>query len=212
MLVETHAFKEAFVKGDAAGFVVCADVPLSPDRPTNRIFAEIYGQPGCYHIFETRAAAEFQMALAATGDPPRDGLSVREVRVENIRDYQTLAGFKTVFLVDRDRQMTQSLRVGDMPLAARTNSPFADPRRGVRLVRSLSTPVPFSPKAIKSLPTVVPAPTGGSPVPRRKKPRLDPFADVPFDEGEPCVPASRPTESPRPGFLTRFFRFLFRIS
>ena len=186
MLVETHAFKEAFVKGE---------------------------NNDCYHIFETRSAAEFQMALAATGDPPRDELSVREVRVENIRDYHTLVGFKTVFLVDRDRRRTESLRVGDMPLAARTKSPLPDPRReGVRLARSWSTPASFSPKSIKSSPPSATSPKIDSTVPRRKKPPSDPFADVPFDEGESYPSVRRPAESPKPGFLARFFRFLFRTS
>jgi hypothetical protein len=195
MTVETHAFKEAFVQGEVHGFVVCTEPP-----PTvHRHFAEIYGTPDRYHIFETRAAAEFQKALAATGSPPRDNLDVAEVRVENIRDYQSLAGVKTVFLIDREGRATQSLRIGDMPWWTRTNTPFPRP---------LPPEKPAAATAPKSRirATLIAAP---------KTP--DPYAHVPVDTGEePCTAlpppkaaTSSPPDSAPPGLLTRLFRAFF---
>lgn len=222
MIVDTHAFKIAFVAGETSGFVVCAERPATPGRAALRIFAEIYGAPNRYHIFETRPAAEFQMALAATGDPPVDGLSVHEVRVENIRDYQTLCGFKTVFLVDRDRRATESLRVGDPPFSVRTRSPFSPSRpEGLRVATSTPTAKPFAPRAKTTPPIPLPT-TDGDPAaspaatadsrPRRAPGALgsatsDPFANVPFDDGRDSRVNHRAT-SPRPGLITRLVRAL----
>lgn len=142
MIVETHAFKEAFVKGESSGFVVFTDSPLAP-RP---LFAEIYVQPNCYHLFETRRAAEFQMSVAATGLPPREDLTIPEVSVENIRDYQGLDGLKTIILVNRDRQATQSFRVGDMQLSARSQTPsLFHHREGLPVVRAAPAQKAFTP-------------------------------------------------------------------
>jgi len=208
MFVETHAFKAAFVKGESSGFVVSTDSPLNP-RP---LFAEIYGQPDCYHIFETRRAAEFQMALAATSHPPRDDLTVTEVRVENIRDYQTLTGLKTVILVNRDGQATQSLRVGDMPLSARsqTPSPFLH-REGLRVVHAVPAQKAFTPPPPTSEPCPIGLPPLASPQPRSNRPNSDPFSHVPVDEGEAPTSVIRPASSPalpRTGFIHRLLRAL----
>lgn len=230
MLVETHAFKSAFVRGETSGFVVCTERPVTPGHPARRVFAEIYGAPNRYHIFETRPAAEFQMALAATGDPPLDGLSVHEVRVENIRDYQTLSGFKTVFLVDRDRRAAESLRVGDLPLSVRTLSPFSLPNRdGLRLATSTPTAKPFPPPSTNLAPpaalppvdnpppppAVIPSPPAVSSQPRTMprlpfaSPTTDPFADVPVDEGDNRRLTRRRKNSDRPGFFVRCLRAIF---
>ncbi len=170
MIVDTHAFKTAFLNNETCGYVVRTAHPTPEKR---HIFAEIFGPPDCYHIFETRAAAEFQAARAATSSPPLDGLSIQDVRVADIRDYQVLAGRKTVFLVNCDGAAAQSWRVGDMPLSARTGTPF--PR-----------PLPESPPAVRFQPnphthvkfTGVPrAPEASAPAPAiqrvRRRPRLD---------------------------------------
>ena len=212
MIVETHAFKGAFVRGETSGFVVCAESSPSPGRLARPVFAEIYGSPNRYHIFETRAAAEFQLALAATGNPPVDGLSVREVRVENIRDYQTLAGFKTVFLVNRHRQATESLRVGDLPLTARINTPIPFPNRdGLRLERA--GPVSKPPTAL-AVDHTAPAPTVAAtreaePArPARRPMRLD-ASDLVAGESAPTA-ATSPVAQPalRPGLFRRLLRLL----
>jgi hypothetical protein len=116
---ESHAFKESFVNGDTAGFVVLADIP---DR--GRRFAEIYAGLDCYYIFEDSAEAEWHSAFAAEKLPPQTERQVLRVTVSDIRDYQVLHGRKTVALVNREGQITQSLRVGDMPLWTRSAPPF----------------------------------------------------------------------------------------
>lgn len=189
MIVDTHAFKEAFVRGAARGFVVCDAAATSAGFTTKPGFAEIYGSDGCYHIFEARPGAEAHLARAIATNPPRPPLFVREVNVESIRDYQRLAGRKTVFLVDHAGQATQSLRVGDMPLAARTNTPFpGPPPSGLRLAPSNHA--------------------ASSRTSRRPSP--DPFSHVPFDQGEdyPRPNSSRPAP-PSPGLLRRLLRVLF---
>lgn len=179
MIVETHAFKTAFVRGEVSGFVVCVEPPSS----ARMLFAEIYGTPGRYHIFETRRAAEFQMSLAATDTPPRDDLTVTEVRVENIRDYQLLAGFKTVFLVDAGGHLTQSLRVGDMPLAARTGTPFPASPTSVRRFRPSPTPLPAP-----SAPPLVSAPSDTAPSPPRTRRRPSLYnSDLATGTGNPTT-------------------------
>ena len=204
MIVETHLFKEAFVQGDAAGFVVCADLPPTGGRPARRIFAKIYGCADCYHIFEDGAEAERHRALAAAGPPPREGLGVREVRVENIRDYQRLAGVKTVFLVDCAGQATQSLRVGFMPLPARTNAPFPGPLPiGLRTIRHEARPKGSVPPD-----SGAPAASPDSPLRMRRPLRLE--IDWRTFDDEAGQGKNPPAHSPRPGLFARFFRRLRR--
>lgn len=209
MADETHAFKEAFVQGATGGFVVCTEPPHTP----RRLFAEIYGTPDRYHIFETRRAAEFQMSLAATGTPSRDDLTVTEVRVENIRDYQLLTGFKTVLLVDRDGRATQSLRVGDMPLSARIQTPFPFARReGLRVVHAVPALKPFAPPPTGGAPAPQPSRVRALPRSPRTRAAADPFSHVPLDEGEPPSRVVLPDPSPGPagpGLIARLLRALF---
>jgi hypothetical protein len=209
MFVETHAFKESFVQGATGGFVVCTEPPHTP----RRLFAEIYGTPDCYHIFETRRAAEFQMSLAAIGTPPRDDLTVTEVRVQNIRDYQLLTGFKTVPLVDRDGHVTQSLRVGDMPLSARIQTPFPFAQReGLRVVHPVPAQKPFAPPPISGEPSAAASRARALPRSLSHRPNVDPFSHVPLDEGERPSRVVPPGASPAPvgpGVLPRLFRALF---
>lgn len=208
MHVDTHAFKNAFIRGEITGFVVTAEPPASPVEPPPPHFAEIYGTTGCYHIFEQREAAEFQLSLAATAQPPVDHLAVREVRVENIRDYQLLAGFKTVCLVDRAGLIAQSLRIGDPPLAARTSTPFPGPLPpGLRIIPSPPKPKPLPPPL--ATPAAEPAPPP-APRPRRKLS----FAPNPptnsatsaSTETAPAAPATPSLTPPvRPGLFRRLF-------
>lgn len=203
MLVDTHAFKSAFIRGEITGFVVIAEPPASTVEPPPPHFAEIYGTPGCYHIFEQREAAEFKLSLAATAQPAVEHLAVREVRVENIRDYQRLAGFKTVFLVDRHRRIAQSLRIGDLPLAARTNTPFPGPLPpGLRIIPSPPKPATHAP--LPADPAAAPAPPAS---PRLRRPPT--LAPAPLETstdstGNDSVPP-RSTSGVRPGLFRRLF-------
>jgi hypothetical protein len=185
--VETHAFLESFADDKASAFVVRVEQPR-PAPPTARArlaFAEIYGAPGCYCLFETRAAAEFQCALGATGARPVDRLTVQEVRVANIRDYQVLHGFKTVFLINRDRQGATSPRLGDLPLAARTSPPF------VRPPRPATAPTALQPAA------TTPAELAPAPPPERtrRRPSLD-LSNLSADPASTATPAADTAPTP----------------
>jgi hypothetical protein len=199
MHVDTHAFKNAFIRGETTGFVVTAEPPASPVEPPPPHFAEIYGTTGCYHIFEQREAAEFQLSLAATAQPPVDHLAVREVRVENIRDYQLLAGFKTVCLVDRAGLIAQSLRIGDPPLAARTSPPFPGPLPpGLRIIPSPPKPKPLPP------PLATPAPPLTQ-RPRRTPPLVPDPPEASADSAGNDSAPPRSTSGVRPGLFRRLF-------
>jgi hypothetical protein len=208
MIVESHSFKDSFVKGDAAGFVVCDESPPILTRPIHPAFAEIYGTANCYHIFEDRAAAERHLALATAVEPPRTSLLVREVRVEHIRDYQSLAGRKSVYLVNRAGDAAQSLRVGDMPLAARTNTPFPGPLpASVRIIRPEPPPklLPSTPpdNAAEAVPSL-PAP------PRIRRPMrlvIDPSPSPSATRTE--VEESSTPSAPKHGVFRRLLRILF---
>jgi hypothetical protein len=204
VLVDTHAFKEAFVEGRVMGFVIADESSPKTHFATRPGFAEIFDLRESYYIFEERARAEARVASAVARNPALTGLVIREVNVESIRDYQLLAGRKTVFLVDREGQTTQSLRVGDMPLAARTNTPFPGPLpRGTRF---LDPPPP------KSAPTPPPAVTPNPPAtetvtpPERSVPRKKPQLHLPACD-EPELPP--PTNGEKPsGWLSSVLRRL----
>ncbi len=201
--VETHAFLEAFADDKTSAFVVCVLLAASPPDRARHAFAEIYGTPACYCLFETRAAADFQCALGATSERPVDGLTVQEVRVANIRDYQVLHGFKTVFVINRDRQGATSPRLGELPLAARTSPPFARPE---------PRPAPPSAAALPTPPPTAAPPPAPEPQPDRirRRPTLD-LSDLSADSASAATPAeaTAPPAKPSPGSITRLLR-LFR--
>jgi hypothetical protein len=194
VLVDTHAFKEAFVQGRAVGYVIADQSRPKTDFGTRPGFAEIYDVRQSYTIFEDRAMAEARLDFSVARDAALARLAIQEVNVDSIRAYQQLAGRKTVFLVDREGRTTQSLRVGDMPLAARTNTPFPGPLPpGARLVRT-SSPMPRPAKP----PATAPSPPSAEPatpavpaasISPRKKPTLqgfvtaDPFSHEPANDG-----------------------------
>lgn len=192
--VETHTFLEDFVDDKTSAFVVCAPLAASPTDRIRHAFAEIYGTPGCYCLFETRSAADFQCALGATGHAPVDGLTVQEIRVANIRDYQVLHGFKTVFLINRAYQGATSPRLGELPLAVRTAPPFARPEpRSTPPTTTASTPAPATqPQRI------------------RRRPTLD-LGDLSADPAPAAIRTDdpAPAPAPSPGSFTRLLR-LFR--
>lgn len=180
--VETHAFLEDFADDKISAFVVCAPLAASPADRTRHAFAEIYGTPGVYCLFETRSAADFQCALSATSETPVDGLTVQEIRVANLRDYQVLHGFKTVFLINRAYQGATSPRLGDLPLAVRTSPPFARPE---------ARPAPHpAGRPTAPTPDAEPPPASEPPLARvRRRPTLDLSAD-------PAAAATPDTASP----------------
>jgi hypothetical protein len=112
--------------------------------------------------------------------------------------------------VDREGRATQSLRVGDAPLAARTDTPFPFPHReGLRVARSLPTLKPFPS-------TAPPVPSGATPGDKREvtasRPRptaTDPFSHVPIDEGVDPSRLERPATPLPTGFIYRLVRALF---
>ena len=210
MLVDTHAFKEAFVDGRAMGFVIADESSPRTNFGTRPGFAEVFDLRESYCIFEDRAMAEERIAKAVARNPALTGLAIREVNVDAIRAYQLLAGRKTVFLVDRQGQTTQSLRVGDMPLAARTNTPFPGQLpRGTRFI----DPPPPKPPAPKPPP---PAPAPAAPAPAstpavasagademnkltaRQKPRLPESASTDPISSEPVGDGGKPRHEPNP--------------
>jgi hypothetical protein len=216
MIVGTHFFKEAFVEGRAVGFVIADESVSQSNFATRAGFAEIFGCSESYRIFEDRSAAESHLAEFLARDPGAGRLAIREVNVESIRDYQHLAGRKTVLLVDREGRITQSLRVGDMPLAARTQTPFPVPLPSrARLVKSSATHAP------DSIPCEIIKDGGAtrfypeSNIAPRRRPTLreraptDPFANEPFDNGEDGRVRTSPRNSAaQRGPLARFLRRL----
>jgi hypothetical protein len=198
VLVDTHAFKEAFVEGRAMGFVIADESSPTTHFATRPGFAEIFDLRESYYIFEERARAEARVASAVARNPALTGLVIREVNVDSIRDYQLLAGRKTVFLVDREGQTTQSLRVGDMPLAARTNTPFPGPMpRGTRFLdppppKPAPLPPPAASPSRASADTITP--------PERTAPRRKPTLYLPASEEPEPSPLAK-GEKP-PGWLS----------
>lgn len=224
MLVDTHAYKEAFVDGRAMGFVIADESSPKTDFGTRPGFAEVFDLRESYCIFEDRAMAEERIAKAVERNPALTGLVIREVNVDSIRAYQLLAGRKTVFLVDRQGQTTQSLRVGDMPLAARTNTPFPGQLpRGTRFIDP-PPPKPPAPKPPPPSPPAAPPPppaAGADELKRlslRQKPQLhesvstERFSSERGDDGgkprdERNSPTAAEAEKP-PGWLGGVLRRL----
>ena len=198
--VETHAFLESFGDDKTSAFVVCAPLAASPTDRAHHAFAEIYGTPGFYCLFETRSAADFQCALSATGPAPVDGLTVQEIRIANVRDYQVLHGFKTVFVINRAYQGATSPRLGELPLAARTSPPFARPEPRPAPPPAAALPAPPPPAA----PPPEPQP---QPDRIRRRPTLD-LSDLPTDSASAATPAedATPPATSSPGPLARLFR------
>src|SRR5205085_2496962 len=118
-------------------------------------------------------------------------------------------------LVDRSGQATASLRLGEMPLAARTNTPFSDPLpAGLRItvVPSTTKPEPIPVVPAPALATI--APTGTKPkrkpgpLPASAGATTDPFFDEPIDRGQDPAQLLRSTRSTRPGVFVRILRRL----
>lgn len=173
---ETHAFKALFATGAAAGFVVRA----------GQEFVERRGEQDAYLIFEDRGAAERALAEIAEQLPSSTRLCVQEVTVESVRDYQRLKGFKTIYLVDRAGRTASSLRMGEMPLAARTQTPFPGPLpAGVRI-------------------TAIPAKPAGPAEPPAGSEVRPPTPPKPSDPAE----QKPPSHSDRPGLFARLLRLL----
>lgn len=210
MLVDTHAYKEAFVDGRAMGFVIADESSPKTNFGTRPGFAEVFDLRESYCIFEDRAMAEERIAKAVARNPSLTSLVIREVNVDSIRAYQLLAGRKTVFLVDRQGQTTQSLRVGDMPLAARTNTPFPGQLpRGTRFIdppppKPLApTPPPPSPAAATPPPATRPlSPAAGADelkkLSLRSKPQLPETVSAVPGSSEPGDRGDKPGDNRNP--------------
>lgn len=186
MLVEQHVIKAQFAVGAVPGFVL----------RVGRQFVERPGERDAYEIFEDREAAE--RALAAASLAPA-GLEVQEVTVESVRDYQRLSGLKTIYLVDRAGRSAASIRIGEMPLAARTNTPFPGPLpSGLRVTTIPADPKPEVPELTRA---------------HRGARNPAPLAHEPVDDGRsPTARRASPARSDRPGLLVRLLRFLLRKS
>jgi hypothetical protein len=128
--------------------------------------------------------------------PPVDGLTVQEIRVANVRDYQVLHGFKTVFVINRAYQGATSPRLGELPLAARTSPPFARPEPRPAPPPAAALPAPPPPAA----PPPAPEP---QPDRIRRRPTLD-LSDLSADSASAAAAAQTEDASlPPPQLLPR---------